>query len=255
MSYKSLEKKFNKLLDHNKKFSNWENQLNELLQSGNMAKIKMFEIVNGTPIDWNTLWIMASIATFTKINNPTTFEQTLNEAISLNIITGFEKKKIGYQITNNNNQTIRFVKLTDFFPNLSDETKNILFSSERAGHCHWNSIHLSEEISQPHKLVSGFCSSMQSKKMHYPHSWLEIENNNKKWVLDFSTNLAMQKDGFYNLFTPQNTVEVNNETLKEDLKLRSQTSFESKDIRMYLFFPNEVRTEMQSEVAQTFQSE
>ncbi len=251
MSYKSLEKKFNKLLDHNKKFGNWENQLNELLESGNMAKIKMFEMVNNTQIDWNTLWIMAAISTFTKTNNETIFEQTLNDAISHNIITGFEKKKVGYQISDNSHESIRFVKLTEFFPNLSDKTKNILFSSERAGHCHWNSIHLSEGISQPHKLVSGYCSSMQSKKMHYPHSWLEIEHNNKEWALDFSTNLAMHKDGYYKLFAPENTVEIDNETLKEDLKLRSQTSFEDKDIRMYLFFPNEARAEMQSESSQT----
>ena len=95
MKSKNLEKNFKKLLEHNEKFGKWEIELNELLQSGNMAKIKMFEILNRTPIDWNSLWIKASISTFTQTNNETIFEQALNKAISHNRITGFEKKKVG----------------------------------------------------------------------------------------------------------------------------------------------------------------
>ena len=143
---------------------------------------------------------------------------------------------------------MRFLQLTEFIPELDEDIQKRLHSMERCGHCHWDSIHLAENMEMPCKVVSGYCT-MQSKKMPYPHSWVEIEHQDREWVMDFTMNVVMNKDGYYRLFNPQNTIAIDNTTLIEDLKLRKRTSLDMEDIRMYLFHPNEAREVMLDEIA------
>ncbi|MBQ8444717.1 MAG: hypothetical protein IJX25_05140 [Clostridia bacterium] len=98
----------------------------------------------------------------------------------------------------------------------------------------------------PNRIVSGYCT-MQSKKMPFPHTWVELEHQGKAWCIDFTLNEVMNKEGFYKLYNPQGIIEIDNMTLKEDLRLRERTSLDDKDIRMYLFHPNEARKVMQEE--------
>jgi len=89
---------------------------------------------------------------------------------------------------------------------------------------------------------------MQSKKMPFPHTWVELEHQGKEWVLDFTMNEVMNKEGYYKLYNPQKTVSVDNQTLIEDLSLIKRSSLEFEDIRMYLFHPDEARDVMQEEI-------
>lgn len=247
MSLQFLKDEFAKLVAVNDKFGKWENELNEKLNGGKLLSLKLFQMMKRTPIDWDTLWIVTSIGTFTLNNNVENFEYVLNQAQRRGVIKNFERKKIGYSLVSKDDTLIRFIKLTDFIPSLDEDVKKRLESSKRSGHCHWDSIHLAEHLEMPSKVVSGYCT-MQSKKMPYPHTWVELEHQGKEWVLDFTMNEVMNKEGYYKLYNPQNTIAIDNTTLIEDLQLRKRSSLEFEDIRMYLFHPEEARDVMQEEI-------
>ena len=247
MSLQFLEEEFTKLHTANEQFGKWERELNKKLASGRLISLKLFEILKRTPINWQSLWIATAIGTFTLNGNVEDFELNLNQAIQCGIIKSFKKNKFGYSIIAKDNTPIQFIKLTDFIPSLDEDVKERLHSSQRSGHCHWDSIHLAENLGIPNKIISGYCT-MQSKKMPYPHTWVELELKGKEWILDFTMNEVMNKEGYYKLHNPQNIIEIDSATLIEDLKLRKRTSLEDKDIRMYLFYPNEAREIMQEEV-------
>jgi len=247
MSLQFLKDEFAKLQAVNDRFSKWENEFVEKLNSGKLVSVKLFEMLKRTPINWNNMWIVSSIGTFTKNNNVESFEYVLNDAKQKGIIKSFERKKIGYSIITKDDTPIRFIKLTDFIPELDEDVKKRLQSDKRSGHCHWDSIHLAEHLEMPNRVASGYCT-MQSKKMPFPHTWVELEHQGKEWVLDFTMNEVMNKEGYYKLFSPQKTISIDNQTLIEDLSLRKRSSLEFEDIRMYLFHPDEAREVMQEEI-------
>ena len=246
MGIEFLEEELRKIVKHNKNFGMWENKVNDLMNGGKLTSLKFFEIFKKTPIDWNTLWIASSLASFTLNGNCDNFEICLNKAKKQRIISGYERKNKGYEITLADGTKLRFLTLVELIPDLSNDTKKRLQSNERYGHCHWDSIHLSKVLEIPNRVVSGYCTC-QSKKMPYTHSWVEVDYQDREWVLDFTMNLAMNKDAYYKLYNPQNTVEIDSQTLKDDLDLMRKTSMGQKDLRMYLFYPNEAREVMQEE--------
>lgn len=251
MGLKFLEEELDNILLHNQNFSKWEDEFYQKLENGKFISIKIFELINKTPINWNNFWIHCYISTFTLTSNVENFMYSLKFAMKKGVIKSFEKNNNGdgFEILTKDDIPIRFIKITDFLPSLDEKLKNRLQSKQRCGYCHWDSIHLSTNLETPSNVVSGYCS-MQSKKKKFPHSWVEIEEDGKEFVLDFTMNVVMNKEGYYKLYNPQNLIKIDNETLKEDLALRKRTSFDCKDIRMYLFYPNEVRDEMQKEVEQ-----
>ncbi len=247
MGLQQLEDKFAELIALNDRFGEWEDEFTEKLDAGKLISIKFFELLKKTPIDWNTVWLVNSIATITLDDDNDNAEYVLNKAIDRYVIKSFERKKVGYSLVARDDTPIRIIQLTDFVPSLDEDTKKRLHSMQREGYCHWDSIHLVQNLEVPCKIVSGYCTT-QSKKMPYPHTWVEVEHQGTEWVLDFTLNLAMNKDGYYKLHNPQNTTSIDSTTLIEDLKLRKRTSFDEKDIRMYLFYPNEARRAMQEEI-------
>ena len=248
MGLQYLKDELANLIAVNDKFGKWEDELSEYIKGGKLLSIKLFEILKKTPIDWNTFWIVNSIAGFTLDNDVDDFEDDLNEAIKRRKIQSFERKNAGYSLTTKDGSYVRFIQLTDFIPTLDEDIKKRLHTMQRAGHCHWDSIHLAKNLEIPCNVISGYCT-MQSKKMAYPHTWVELEHQDREWVIDFTMNVVMNKDGYYRLFNPQNTIAIDNTTLIEDLKLRKRTSLNDEDIRMYLFHPNEAREAMQEEVS------
>lgn len=247
MSLQFLKDEFDKLVAINDKFDKWENELSERLNNGRYMSLKLFEMLKRTPIDWDTMWIVTSIGTFTLNNDVDKFEYSLGLAQKKGVIKSFERKKFGYCIDTKDDIPIRFVKLTDFVPSLDESVKNRLESKQRMGYCHWDSIHLAESLQTPSRVVSGYCTT-QSKKAPYPHSWVEVEHQGGEWCLDFTMNEAMNKEGYYKLYNPQKTIAIDNATLMEDISMRNKTSLELEDIRMYLFHPNEAREVMQEEI-------
>ena len=96
MSLQFLKEEFAKLQAINDRFGKWENEFVEKLNSGKLVSVKLFEMLKRTPINWNNMWIVSSIGTFTMNNNVENFEYVLNDAIQKGIIKSFERKKIGY---------------------------------------------------------------------------------------------------------------------------------------------------------------
>ena len=81
MGLQYLEEELKKLLEINDKFGKWEDELSEYIKRGKLFSIKLFEMLTKTPIDWNTFWIVNSIASFTLDNNVDNFEDDLNQAV------------------------------------------------------------------------------------------------------------------------------------------------------------------------------
>jgi hypothetical protein len=180
-------------------------------------------------------------------NNSDNFEYCLQEEIRNKIISSFKQIGMYYEIYTIDDSKLKFTKLTNIMPHLNYNTKKYLMSLDRIGKCHTDSLTIAKKLNTPCKLVSGFCT-MLSKKMPFLHSWVEVELEDGKYVLDSTMNLAMNKKGYYKLFNPKNTIKIDNFKLKEDCKLIEKTSFINKDLRMYLFFPEEVRNLMKNEL-------
>ena len=249
MSLQFLKEELNKLIDKNERYSKWEIKLVKKINSGNFISVKLFEKINQTPLDWDSIWVFTPISNFTLNNDANKFEYNLNQAKYVGVIKSFEKKKLGYKLIAQDDTQIRFLKLIDFVPQMDESIKQELQSEDRLGHCHWRSINLSRKLQAPNMVVSGFCS-VYSKKMLFSHSWIELEHQGKEWVLDYTMGVAMNKEGYYKLLNPQNVVKIDNKTLVKDIALRKRTSFDGEDIRMYLFYPNETRELMEEECKQ-----
>ena len=199
MGLQQLEDKFAELIALNDRFGEWEDEFTEKLDAGKLISIKFFELLKKTPIDWNTVWLVNSIATITLDDDNDNAEYVLNKAIDRYVIKSFERKKVGYSLVARDDTPIRIIQLTDFVTSLDEDTKKRLHSMQREGYCHWDSIHLAQNLEVPCKIVSGYCTT-QSKKMPYPHTWVEVEHQDTEWVLDFTLNLTMNKDGYYSVY-------------------------------------------------------
>lgn len=246
MSLKFLETKLKEIEKQNKAFGKWEEAFGEKINKGSLFSLMIFEKLHRTPINWAKLHILTAINTSTY--SKTTQEQCdelFNEYVTNGKFKSFKKEKVGYSFVFNNGSSFRLVKITDFFPGIEKDCPELL-TTERHGHCHLDSFCLSNGITLPHKLVSGFCSG-QSDKMKFPHTWIEIESKTESWVLDFTLNAAISKDLFYALYKPENLVIIDSEQVKKDNILIRDSSFNGKDIRMYLFYPDETREVIKSE--------
>ena len=246
MSLQFLEEELNKLIAINERFHKWEVEFNEKFYNKRVMSLTLFEIFKRTPFNWDTFLVVTAISNFTANDNVEVFESILKELIKKRVIKNFERKDLGYFITAKDETPIRFIELTDFFQPLDEDVKNRLKSTKRYGHCHWDSIHIVENLVNPSNIVSGYIT-LQSKKMKFSHSWVEMEYLGKVWVLDFTMNVMMNKEGYYKLYNPQNIIKIGKNTLIEDLKLMEKTTFKDKDIRMYLFNPEEARNVMLNE--------
>ena len=240
MDLKDLKKEFDNLVLQNKKFEKWENQFNKIINSGNMFYLKIFELINKTPINWDVLWMVSIINNFTLNNDIGNFEYCLTQAITASVVKSFKQDGLIFKIIMNRDEEICFTKLTDFLPELNKDVKDRLQSERRFGHCHWDSIKLSKSLNFDNNVVSGFCS-IQSDKMKYPHTWVEFRYQDVEWIIDFTLNAVMNKCGYYRLFNPEKTVSINKVNISEDLLLINNSSFKDSDIRFYLFHPNDVR--------------
>ena len=77
MGLQYLEEELATLEKMNERFGKWEDKLTDMLDNGQIVFVKLFEMIKKTPIDWDTLWITNSIATFTLDENADHFEYSL----------------------------------------------------------------------------------------------------------------------------------------------------------------------------------
>ncbi len=84
------------------------------------------------------------------------------------------------------------------------ETRTILQSENRYGHCHYNSIKLLQALTTS-SYDQAYIISGKIKLTEYDyvyHSWVELTKDNKIMVIDFNRNVIMKKEDYYNMKKP-----------------------------------------------------
>lgn len=242
---KELKKKYDSLVKCNTRFRRWENGLNATITKASL--LTLFSKATNSPLDWTNIWLLNLISNSTY--DDSTPQKTMNlfcQAIDNKIIKGFQIDGKGFIITLNDDSQIKFAKLTDFIEGIEKDLPELL-TPQRHGHCHINSFSLANAIEPDCELCSGFCSA-QSQKRQFPHSWVETQYKGQDFVMDCNYNMVIDKQGYYQILKPKNVVRIPNQQVKSDRDLIFQTSFAHSDVRLYCFFPDDIRREVKNEL-------
>ena len=220
MNNKSLEQKYKELINFNRKAKLWENGFLYFLT--HKKALNVFTKLTKSPIDWTNMWIATLISNSTYgSTTPEKVKNIFESAIQNKIIKDFKASGKQHIITLNDDSTVKFVRITDFFQGIENDQPDLL-TEARSGHCHINAFLFSAGFDLPHSLCSGLCTN-QSKKRSFPHSWIEFEYNGNNFVIDYNYNAIINKSGFDKLFSPQKVVRIDGKQVVSDEKLLRQT--------------------------------
>lgn len=245
MSKETFRKKYKELIRFNNKFKLWEKGFNLLITNKNA--LDAFSRITKSPIDWPAMWILSLIANSTyETSTPEKVKFLFDNAIQNKLIKEFESTDNLNIITLNDDSKLIFMRLTDLFEGLEKQAPDLL-TEERYGRCHLNSFLISAGLDLPHCLCSGLCSN-QSNRRQFLHSWVEFNYNDNTYVIDYTHNAVINKSGYYKLFSPEQVVKIDGNQVQADEKLIRKSKFSNMDIRMYCFFPDEVREEIIKEL-------
>lgn len=252
MNIQELESKLSELDNNSKQYGKWERTLSKRLNQGSIPTT-IFSLISRAPINWDNLWI-------TNLINRATLGDTTEEnmkvvvdcALKTKVIESYNKGDNTTDIVMNDGSELKFIPLTDFWPSLAENRPELL-TMNRGGHCHLNSYYLSQFFDMEHNVVSGYCSSYSDSKK-FSHTWIEFEGKKNNWVIDYNINAVVLKDAYYKLYNPTDTVAISKDQLREDAMLIKNSGFNNRDIRMYLFWPNDVREIAKTEIV-TMQSD
>ena len=133
----------------------------------------------------------------------------------------------------------RALKLSQFFPQvmtvLTDiETRN------RAGKCHPYSVVVANFLESTrdddkYKIHLATDRIYQlSNKSKYLHSWVELEDGEKTFVIDPTKNLVIDRNAYYEINHVQNPEKIDSKTLLYDYKkIRKLTEYEEFLVKVY----------------------
>lgn len=108
-------------------------------------------------------------------------------------------------------------KLTSYFPAFKDILPDI-GNEKRVGKCHTYAIKtaISWNLPIPIKVATGYIKPF-SNKDKILHTWLEIVDENKNYVLDPSRNLLMNKKAYYiNNAVSSSVYKISKETIRQE---------------------------------------
>lgn len=97
----------------------------------------------------------------------------------------------------------------------------LLSRSARKGQCHHDSIIMARMFEQEIFVVTGYVYGL-TDKAKFLHSWVELEEEGKQLVADYTMNAIMNKDAYYMIQHAQELTRVSNKQIKEDWKILGQ---------------------------------
>ena len=116
---------------------------------------------------------------------------------------------------------IECYKLSDRFPILKDSKAMYFPISTTSSTPQFHAEYISQIIGVPNHVVCGYIYGVVSKAKAY-FSWVEFRNkNNQEYVIDYESNLILNKEGFYYLRHAEPIKKVSN----GDLKNKQVSSF------------------------------
>lgn len=135
---------------------------------------------------------------------------------------------------------IIFVKLTGLLPGLKEES---LETWDRMGRCHTKSIEVSSRLEVfSNDVVTGYIYDI-SDKAKFLHSWLEFSKDKKEYVIDYTMNVVMNKEGYYYLRHADPITRINDVDIREDKK-KGFSDIKGLTDREYLVFRHEIAKEL-----------
>lgn len=208
----------------------------------------LFDSINGTKLDFmyeNIIKTNEDLSAFIKDNNiketyetdlaifSLFFRQTLKEKNDYLIQSLYEKilsDRIyinGISIDVNNtfhmneltidtkNGKISLIPLSSAIPSLKEKFPE-LDTLDRANKCFSGSRKLSLAISDNNDLVTGIVYGYTDKS-EYLHSWVEVNLFDKEYVIDYTMNAIINKDGYYNFRHAKEIQRINNKDMINDM--------------------------------------
>ena len=125
----------------------------------------------------------------------------------------------------------------------------LLSRTARKGQCHHDTIAMALMSEQEISVVTGYIYGL-TDKAKFLHSWLEFEDEDKKFVADYTMNAIMNKDGYYMIQHPEELARISNKQLKEDWKIlkklvKADITFMNNE---YLVFRNEIMENLKKNI-------
>jgi len=190
-------------------------------------KLMFFYKIGNSKIDPK----MMAIRAFTSNNN---FLQLLYKLVGFKLIKYENKYQISYK-----NSDVCFSKFSDFLSGGNDieelekEKKELLSLKKRTGKCHYKSIEL---INVGDYLVTGYVTS-SSRNVKIIHTWIETDKD----VIDYTDNLVMKKEDYYNLKDVEVLTVIKKDTIVSEFDSQFVKSFLSD--KFYCLFRDELERE------------
>lgn len=99
------------------------------------------------------------------------------------------------------------------------------------------SLEISLSLNFPNEVVTGFIYGI-SDKVKYLHSWIEFNKDGNEYVIDYTMNVIMNKEGYYFIRQAEELSRISN----QDILFDSKISINSK---VYLVFRHEIMKELE----------
>ena len=167
--------------------------------------------------------IVTLIEEFTKSeeNRDVKYEKLLERCKKIDYVSDIREED-GRLIIDTNDGEIRVKKLSDALE-FDKSIEERLLSDRRYNHCHWDSIHMAEDVLEENNdkwCVATARLNPLSKKMRFLHSWVEVDQGDNVLCIDFTRNLIMNRDAYYKFYDVDKDVSsVSAGTIKQDIDL------------------------------------
>lgn len=164
----------------------------------------------------------------------------------------FQLKKLDYidnlnyfYIKNNiirssiNNIDIIAIKLNEY-----ENSENQKVRPMRGKNKFENILKLSSKIKKEHKVLIGYVHDFDDEVASL-HTWIEVNFNDKDYVVDVYNNTIINKDGFYYMKHPKIINCINNKDLKNDKTFIKELKNLKHFLEIYLSSRNEITKDLQ----------
>ena len=179
----------------------------------------------------------------TLIDNYTRLKQNIIERTLVNLIlkkqTNLNFSDIKYNETNNmyeiylkNGDIVTFELLSNYIED--EELIKELNSKKRLFDCHYRSVGLAKGIKDSY-ILTGYYTTTINKVLH---SVVEIIEDGKSYILDWTQNIKMPKEDYIKIYKFQVLEKINSTDLEKDFEILKKSEFNS--LKTYLVFRDEL---------------
>lgn len=106
-------------------------------------------------------------------------------------------------------------RMSFIYPKIAEYHPDILTTDTRVGKCHLMAMTIARGLSEEAVIATGSMFTV-TPRAKYLHSWIEEEINNETYCHDFTANISLKKEDYYNLFHIEPYEKITAKQFKED---------------------------------------